>query len=173
MVHPSPFLLPPSMTPLLYVTQRVPYPPDKGDRIRCYHLLEFLRRRAEVHLACLADEPVPEATTLALKERTARLAIVPVGGAGRWGRALWSLAAGRTASEGAFGAPALRRVIKGWAREARFHAALASASSLAPYLRARGLEGAVKVFDLMDVDSQKWLDYAAARSGPKAWLYRL
>jgi len=29
------------------------------------------------------------------------------------------------------------------------------------------------VVDLMDVDSQKWLDYAAARRGPKAWLYRL
>jgi sugar transferase (PEP-CTERM/EpsH1 system associated) len=172
-MSPGPGEPAPPRPQLLYVTQRVPYPPDKGDRIRGYHLLEFLRRRADVHLACLADEPVPEAAALALKERTARLAIVPVGGAGRWARALWSLAAGRTVSEGAFRAPALHRVIEGWARETRFGAALASASSLAPYLRAPGLEGAVKVFDLMDVDSRKWLDYAAARRGPKAWLYRL
>jgi sugar transferase (PEP-CTERM/EpsH1 system associated) len=163
----------PPRPPVLYITQRVPYPPDKGDRIRCFHLLEFLRGRADVHLACLADEPVPEAAVAALRERTARLAILPVGGALRWGRALWSLARGRTVSEGAFAVPALRRAVALWAGETRYHAALASASSLAPYLRHPALAGAARVIDLMDVDSQKWLDYAAARRGPKAWLYRL
>ena len=29
------------------------------------------------------------------------------------------------------------------------------------------------VVDLIDVDSRKWLDYAAAGRGPRAWLYRL
>ena len=45
----------------LYLTHRVPYPPDKGDRIRNYHLLRQLARRAgEVWLGCLGDdEPVP------------------------------------------------------------------------------------------------------------------
>jgi sugar transferase (PEP-CTERM/EpsH1 system associated) len=28
------------------------------------------------------------------------------------------------------------------------------------------------VIDLVDVDSQKWFDYAAAHRGPRAWLYR-
>src|SRR5262245_45489951 len=81
---------------LLYLTQRVPYPPDKGDRIRCFHLIEFLRPRARIHLACLADEPVPEETRTALAKRCHRVEILPVSGPLRWGRALWSLARGRT-----------------------------------------------------------------------------
>ena len=43
---------------VLYLTHRVPYPPDKGDRILNFHLLRQLARRAEVWLGCLADEPV-------------------------------------------------------------------------------------------------------------------
>src|SRR5262245_28838340 len=99
---------------LLYLTQRVPYPPDKGDRIRCFHLLDFLRRRARVHLACLADEPVPAEARAALAERCHQLWVFPVGGPLRWGRALWSLARGRTVSEGVFAIPGLRRHVERW-----------------------------------------------------------
>jgi sugar transferase (PEP-CTERM/EpsH1 system associated) len=49
---------------------------------------------------------------------------------------------------------------------------LASASSLAPYLRLPALRGVPAVIDLVDVDSQKWFDYAAVSRGPAAWLYR-
>jgi hypothetical protein len=49
--------MPASFLPnVLFLAHRVPYPPNKGDRIRSFHLLRFLSRRARVHLACLADE---------------------------------------------------------------------------------------------------------------------
>jgi sugar transferase (PEP-CTERM/EpsH1 system associated) len=44
---------------------------------------------------------------------------------------------------------------------------------MVPYLRLPELRDVPAVVDLVDVDSQKWLDYAAASSGPRAWLYRL
>ena len=40
---------------VLYVTHRVPFPPDKGDRIRTFHLLRQLAARGRVWLACPAD----------------------------------------------------------------------------------------------------------------------
>ena len=43
---------------ILYITHRTPFPPDKGDRIRTFNVLRFLSEQADVHLACLADEPV-------------------------------------------------------------------------------------------------------------------
>jgi sugar transferase (PEP-CTERM/EpsH1 system associated) len=79
---------------------------------------------------------------------------------------------GRTVTEGAFSSPALAATVSEWARLTRFHAALASASSMVPYLRLSSLRGVPAVVDLVDVDSQKWLDYAAASRGPAAWLYR-
>src|SRR5687767_8105424 len=87
---------------LLYLTHRVPFPPDKGDRIRTYHTLRYLAERHHVHLACLADEPVPSETTRELERLCERLAVVPLEPRRRWLRAGWSLATGGTASLGAF-----------------------------------------------------------------------
>jgi sugar transferase (PEP-CTERM/EpsH1 system associated) len=158
---------------VLLVTHRVPYPPDKGDRIRTYHLLRHLSRRARVFLACLDDEEASPETTRTLEGLCADVAVVPAGGPARWLRALASLALGRTASEGLFSSPGLRRVVDEWASKVPFRSALASASSVAPYLMRPGLEGVPVVIDLVDADSEKWFDYATASRGPGAWLYRL
>ena len=161
------------MDPVLYLTHRVPFPPDKGDRIRNYHLLRQMATRGRVWLGCLADEPVTDDVLGELRRLCERVAVVPVSGKTRWVRAGLSVLRGRSLSEGAFDEPGLRRVVREWANETRFTAAVVSASSLTPYLRMAELRDTPKVVDLVDVDSQKWLDYAAATRGPKRWLYRL
>ena len=158
---------------VLYVVHRLPYPPDKGDRIRSFHVLRSLSGRAAVHLACLADEEPEKSAVAALRRYCERVAVVRLGRATRGARALASLASGRTATEGAFDAPGLRRILRRWTGKTRFAAALASSSGVAPYLQIEGLREVPSVVDLMDVDSQKWLDYAAAARGPRAWLYRV
>jgi sugar transferase (PEP-CTERM/EpsH1 system associated) len=156
---------------VLYVVHRLPYPPDKGDRIRAFQVLRHLAGAAAVHLACLADEPADPGAVRALEELCERVAVVRLG-PGRWLRALGSLARGGTVTEGAFASPELGATLRDWGRETHFDACLASASGMAPYLRLPELRGVPAVIDLVDVDSQKWLDYAAAARGPRAWLYR-
>jgi len=163
----------PSPAPVLFLTHRVPFPPDKGDRIRNWHLLRQLAARSPVWLGCLADEPVRPETRAELERVCERLAVVPVGGLLRWARAGLRLLTGGSLSEGLFSSGRLRDVIRHWANSTRFRAAVASASSLAPYLRDPALSGTPAVVDLMDVDSQKWFDFAAASYPPKRWLYRL
>ncbi|MFO0805895.1 MAG: TIGR03087 family PEP-CTERM/XrtA system glycosyltransferase [Gemmataceae bacterium] len=157
---------------VLYLTHRVPFPPDKGDRIRNWHVLRQLVRRGSVWLACLADEPVPPETIAELNRVCGRVAIVPVT-EGRWLRAGWSVLTGGSISEGAFWERDLMRVVRAWCGETTFSAAVISASSLAPYLRMRELADVPKIVDLVDVDSQKWSDFADAARGPKKWMYRL
>ena len=163
----------PTAAPVLYLTHRVPHPPDKGDRIRNFHLLRQLAARGRVWLGCLADEPVAPATADALDTLAERVAVVPVGRFSRWAKAGLGVLAGRSLSEGLFADADLSRVIRCWARETKFAAAVVSASSLAPYLRRSGLEQTPAVVDLVDVDSRKWLDFAAASRPPRRWLYRL
>lgn len=158
---------------ILYLVHRMPYPPDKGDRIRAFQVLRHLARKAAVHVACLADEPVDAATLEGLRNACHRLAVVSLGTGGRWGRTLGSLVLGRTASEGAFSSSELRGVLRTWCRHIRFQACLVSASSMVPYLHLPELRTVPAVIDLVDVDSQKWLDYAEGSRGLKRWLYRL
>lgn len=157
---------------LLAVSHRVPYPPDKGDRIRTYHLLRQLSEIGDISLATLADEPVSEATRHELNRICRRISIQPVGRLTRKFAMLGSAMVGRSLSEGAFANSALRSTIAQWHREQPFDVAICSASSVAPYLRRDGLERVPGFVDLMDCDSRKWVDFAEAAAVPKRWLYR-
>jgi polysaccharide biosynthesis protein PslH len=158
---------------ILYVVHRVPYPPDKGDRIRAFHLLRFLAKHASVHLACLADEPIDGSVQKALERYAARVAVFPVGGWSRACHILRSLLLGRTASEGAFYSSALRTALRAWCADTSFQATLSSSSAMVSYQRLPELRDVPAVVDLVDVDSQKWFDYAQASRGPRSWLYGL
>lgn len=159
--------------PILYLTHRAPYPPDKGDRIRNYHLLRTLAKHGRVWLGSLTDEPVAPGTLAALNALCERVALVPNSRLGRWLQAGASLMAGRSLSEGLFVEDQLRRILRSWRDATRIQAVVVSASSLVPYLRSNGLENTPAIIDLVDVDSQKWLDFAASSAPPKSWLYRL
>jgi len=158
---------------VLYLVHRLPYPPDKGDRIRAFHLLRYLSSQARVHLACFADEVVPEESIATLRRYCARLAIVPLKSKSRWFRALRSVVMGGTVTEGAFSSPELHSVLEEWTRGTRFDAAFASSSGMVSYLQKEGIRHVPSIVDLVDVDSEKWLEYGQAGRGPRAWLYRL
>ena len=135
-------------------------------------MLRHLSQHADVSLACLADEPVSEETHCELNRLCVRVGIVPVEKRQRWVRASLSLLRGRTISEGAFQSPVLKSLLTAWGETVAFDTTLASSSAMAAYLQLPALRSANAFVDLIDVDSQKWLDYAAASRGPKSWLYR-
>lgn len=158
---------------VLYITHRVPWPPDRGDRIRTWNILRYLAARAEVDLICLADEPVSHATRTALESVTTRLAIVPHSGKRRYIRGAISMLRGRTVTEGLFESRVLASVIRQWAMRTKYTATLSSSSGIAEYLRTPELGHIQHAWvDLIDVDSQKWLDYASAARFPMGWVYR-
>ncbi|HTU10929.1 MAG TPA: TIGR03087 family PEP-CTERM/XrtA system glycosyltransferase [Allosphingosinicella sp.] len=53
---------------LLFLAHRIPYPPDRGDKIRSWHILRHLADYATVHLACFADDAADAAHLPALRE---------------------------------------------------------------------------------------------------------
>lgn len=157
---------------ILFLAHRVPYPPNRGDRIRSYHILKFLSERASVHLGTLADEPLEpgaEQTLNAICRRTH----VELLGRGRWLNGAKRLLLGGTATVGLFESSRLRKELVRWTTETRFDAVFVFCSSMAQYLDLPGLKNVPVVVDLVDVDSQKFYDYAAKASGPKRWLYQL
>ena len=48
------------MANLLYLAHRLPYPPNKGDKVRSYHLLKHLAARHRVFLGTFIDDPADE-----------------------------------------------------------------------------------------------------------------
>ena len=44
------------MQELLYLVHRIPYPPNKGDKIRSYHILKHLSQNHRIHLGTFIDD---------------------------------------------------------------------------------------------------------------------
>jgi len=134
-------------------------------------VLRQLASRANVYLATLADEPLEPGTESALVACCHRVRIEHVDRQ-RWLRAAGSLLTGRSATAGLFASRPLRQTIARWCEEIQFDAAVVFCSSMGGYLQVPGLRDVPVLVDLVDVDSQKFFDYAAKASGPKSWLYR-
>lgn len=157
---------------VLYVTHRVPFPPDRGDRIRTWNILKFLSRRATVDLACLADEPVSDSSMQELKRTVRRLVVVPHAGRWRYLAGTLSMLRGRTVTEGLFQCSTLHSIIQTWNRDTVYSAALASSSGMATYIQPPTTNAPDQTWvDLIDVDSQKWLDYSTASRWPMSQVY--
>jgi polysaccharide biosynthesis protein PslH len=158
---------------ILFLVHRVPFPPNRGDRVRSWQLVKWLAARSELDLATLADETVSDETWTTLRSLCRRVAVEPIGGKSRWLKAAASLATGGTATEGLFSSRPLQRTLDDWSRSTQYDAVVMFCSSMAPYLKCRGLADVPAIVDFVDVDSQKWRDYAAKASGLKRLLFTL
>jgi polysaccharide biosynthesis protein PslH len=158
---------------VLMITHRTPYPPDKGDRIRTYQLLRFMAERAAVDLASLADEPVDKETEAVLCRLAEQVELVPVNSYTRWVRAALSLGRGRSATEGLFASRELIRIVDRWCEANSYDLIVVVCSSMAQFLPKHTNGQMTKLIDLIDVDSQKWFDYASKSFGLKRAFYQL
>ena len=162
---------------LLFLTHRMPYPPDKGDKIRSFHLLGHLARRHEVHLATLVDDAADLRHLDFLRARVRSLVTARIDGALRRPLAASALLRGASASVAYFHSRSLQQQVDALLDAHDFDAVFCYSSPMAEYVfRSRHAAGrlaqVLKLMDFIDVDSAKWLDYAAHAPGWKAGLYR-
>ncbi len=102
-----------------------------------------------------------------------RVEIQPLSGPGRWIAGVRSLLMGGSATEGMFKCPELGEKIQQWARVIPFDSVLVFCSSMFQYAKSPELSGIPMVVDLVDVDSEKWLNYAETAPFLKRQLYKL
>ncbi len=157
---------------LLYLAHRIPYPPNKGDKIRSHHeLLGFIERGHEVHLLALADDPHDLNHQVYLELRCASAQVVPLHRHRAKWRALTCLITRRPLSLGYFASREMRRIVERSIEKHDFDVIFVFSSSMAQYVPPHLSSRAI--IDLVDVDSEKWREYARHSKPPLSWLYHL
>jgi sugar transferase (PEP-CTERM/EpsH1 system associated) len=157
---------------LLFLAHRIPYPPNKGDKIRAWHMLDHLLRDWEVDLGCLVDDPADLQYLPLLRARCASVEHGVIKPGGRIGRALRALRPGQPISLGWFHDARLAAWVREQLATRRYDAVFAYSSAMAPYLMGTDVRGARRVLDMVDVDSEKWLAYAADARLPLRQVWR-
>ncbi|MEZ5892820.1 MAG: TIGR03087 family PEP-CTERM/XrtA system glycosyltransferase [Parvularculaceae bacterium] len=154
---------------VLFLSHRIPYPPDKGDKIRSWHVLKHLAGRYRVQLCAFVDDPADMRHKPFLEGVCESVALIPLDP--RWSR-IKSLSAVFSGDPLTFRYFQSREMQKAVAA-ARAHPLVmeyAFSSAMAPYIE-QPMTGRKRVVDFCDADSEKWRDYSKGAAFPLAQIY--
>ncbi len=157
------------MEQLLFLTQRIPYPPDKGDKIRAWHFLSHLAKNFHVHLGCFCDEPADLQHVAFLETVCASVCCRPLSPKRAKLKSLANLGTGAPLTLGYFADEALRNWVDATVAAHRPSRIFVFCSAMAPYALPHRAE--TRVLDMVDVDSDKWRQYAATKAWPASAIY--
>jgi polysaccharide biosynthesis protein PslH len=159
------------MASLLYLTQRLPYPPIKGEKIRPLQILKYLTRSYDVYVGCLIDDPadaqhIPTIQAMArdihvatLNPKIAKIAC------------LRGLLTGESLSVTFFRDAGLTRWVRDVIERVKPEVIFVNSGNMAPYILDLPRTGR-RLVDLADVDSEKWRAYAETTTGPMRFVYQ-
>ena len=157
---------------VLFLTHRLPFAPNRGDRTRAHHLLKLLAKHANVTLVSLVHSNDEAAEAYRIEALTKRIVMARVPAVMRVAHALRALVTGRPLTTALLESrelgPALDRLLA----QDPPDVVLAYCSSMARFALEPRLRRFPLVIDMVDADSAKWTALSATRRWPVSWVYR-
>ena len=152
---------------ILFLAQRVPYPPNRGDKITTWRLIERMARKHEVRVIAFAHDGADRDAARHLSSIGIQTTAVDHAATAARLRSLPLLLTGQPLTLGVYGSKALQRAVDreaGWA-----DVAYAYSSSMGAFLEPHGR--LARVMHFAELDSDKWRQYAQRSSAPMSWVY--
>jgi len=149
---------------LLFLAHRIPYPPDKGDKIRSWNVFRHLARSYRMHLGCFIDDPLDRQHLAELRGYCADMLCLPINPRFQRLRSLLGIHWGQPLSLGYFHQPGMQRWVDEKLANGTIKGIYAFSSAMATY--AMHASGFRRVLDMVDVDSEKFAAYAKTARYP-------
>jgi sugar transferase (PEP-CTERM/EpsH1 system associated) len=155
---------------LLFLAHRIPYPPTKGDKVRSYNMLKYLASRYKVYVGAFVDDPADFEHADALRAMCEACHLVKLSPVLAKMKSLTGLVAGEALTLPYYRNASMRQWVDNLLRTTPVERVLVFSASMAQYvMQAQNL---CRVADLVDVDSDKWRQYAATQRWPYSAIYR-
>jgi len=167
---------------ILYLAHRIPYPPNKGDKIRSFNEIKCLSKNHEIHLACLVDDPRDLKYEEDLKQYCKSVSVVSINPWLAKMKSICYLLSGKPLSIPYFYSFRLQKAIDELLSTMDFDVIFCFSSPMAEYLFKSKFRVSCcptrkaqpkLIMDFVDVDSDKWAQYAKHMGIPKSWIYMI
>jgi sugar transferase (PEP-CTERM/EpsH1 system associated) len=158
------------MPDLLFLTQRLPYPPIKGEKIRPLQILKYLTRWYDVHLGCLIDDPHDAQHIDTIRAMCRDIHVARLNRRRAKLTCLSGLLTGESLSVTFFGDQGLKLWVRRVVEQIRPAVIFVNSGNMAPYVLDLP-KREIRICDLADVDSEKWRAYAETTKGPMRFVY--
>lgn len=160
------------MRKLLYLVHRLPYPPNKGDKISSNNMLNYFSGRWRVHLGTFIDDPEDWQYADLVREKCEDSCIVDLPKAKRLTGSLYGLMTGQALSLSYYGNAELQEWVRASIERECPDAVLVFSGVMGRFVQGLVPAHVPVVFDAEDVDSEKWRSYSQSKRWPTSWLYK-
>ena len=160
---------------LLLLVHRIPYPPNKGDKIRSFNLLKHLARTYRVHVGAFVDDLHDwrykndlKALCSSGQGEICLLKLKPVV------RKLLSMKAfisGDSLTVPYYAHSTMQNWVDDLLARRPIGQVVVFSSPMAQFVSGAAYSHLRRVADFVDVDSDKWAQYACAKPWPQSWVY--
>ena len=164
---------------ILILSQRVPYPPNKGEKLRTYHQMEYILKKGhKIHVCTPAHNNNDVQYIKSLNHTMNTPVIFEIMGPS-FLRLIKGLMSFKALSVSNFYNARLQRKLNKLIKENDFDAILCTSSSMAEYVfkpdeirsHLASNQTVMLLMDFMDLDSDKWKQYSISSSWPMSWVY--
>lgn len=161
---------------ILYLSQRIPFPANKGEKIRTFNQIQFLQDQGH-SISVFSPQESPDDVVFCTQLNdiaginSELFEIRP-----KWLRLFTGLTNGKSLSEANFFSAKLKTRLEQEIVTGQYDAIVCTSSAMAAYLLNSKVLAACSnkpklLVDFMDLDSDKWLQYAQSSNWPISWLY--
>ncbi|MBL8397642.1 MAG: TIGR03087 family PEP-CTERM/XrtA system glycosyltransferase [Candidatus Accumulibacter sp.] len=158
------------MANLLYLVHRLPYPPNKGDKVRSYHLLKHLAKKHRVYLGSFIDDPDDERYLAELPQYCVDMHIARLKPIVAKISSIRGLLSNQPLTLPYYKNQELQNWVNHIVENEKIETAIIFSSAMAAYIQ--NMPKLRALIDYVDVDSAKWTQYADKHHWPLSWLYR-
>jgi polysaccharide biosynthesis protein PslH len=156
---------------IFFISQRVPFPPDRGDKITTFNEIRHLSTKHEVHVFCLADGRRDLDNIPGLRRYAQSVTAVPVIVWTSKLRALKAMFAGGPLSVAAFNETKLHNAIGRKFAELRPDLIMIYSCNVAQY--AEHFPQVPRIMQFAELDSSRWGQFARRSRPPLRWVYAI
>ncbi len=151
------------MKRILFISHRIPYPPDKGDKIRSFNEIKYLSKNNLLDILTFVDNPKDYQYENQLKKYCNKLYIYPIKKLFHGFKAAYFFAIGKTLSEGYYFSRKVQKKVNDLLSSNNYELVFCYSSQIAQYIINKNIP---KLIDFCDVDSLKWKQYSERKIFP-------
>lgn len=159
-------------TPLLFLSHRIPFPPNKGDKIRSWHLLKHLAKNHRVYLGTFVDDEQDWQYVDHVRDVCEGSYFVRLNPLSARCKSLSALLCGDPLTVPYYTSQDLANWVDYIVRKEGIKKAVVYSSAMAQYVMDEHLPLEQRIIDFVDVDSDKWKQYAENKVWPISAIYQ-
>jgi sugar transferase (PEP-CTERM/EpsH1 system associated) len=157
--------------PLLFLCHRIPFPPNKGDKITTFNLLKYLSERYIVHLGCFIDDEFDRQYVQELEQFCQSSFCLDICQRRQSTSGVKALLTGESVSTAHYRSVEFQTWVDETVTENNIDLLFIYSSGMSQFVEHEQYHDKTRVLDMADIDSDKWRQYAENKPWYTRWIY--